>query len=100
MAAKIGADNIHLQKRVNKIEVKSGSVQVEVEGSSQPREYRHVILTVPLSYLQTVNLKDAGLSYNQKVAIRNCHYEPSVKVGMKFRSRWWEELPLPIKGGQ
>lgn len=100
MATKVGADNIHLQKRVNKIAVKSGSVQVEVEGSSQPRKYRHVISTVPLPCLQTVNLKEAGLSYNQKVAIRNCHYEPSVKVGMKFRSRWWEALPLSIKGGQ
>jgi hypothetical protein len=63
-------------------------LQVDVDGGP-PRNYRHVISTMPLSCLQTVDLEDAGLDYRRKVAIRSCYYEPSVKVGLKFNTRWW-----------
>jgi len=74
-------------------------LQVDIDGGP-PRNYRHVISTMPLSCLQTVDLKDAGLDYRQKVAIRSCYYEPSVKVGLKFNTRWWQQPAGTIVGGQ
>jgi len=57
-----------------------------------------VISTIPLGCLQTVGL-DVPLSYNAKVAIRCASYMDSTKVGIKFKSRWWQNPPVSIVGG-
>jgi monoamine oxidase len=75
------------------------SVVVDIAGK-QSRTYSHVISTMSLGCLQTVDLRYAELSYEQKTAIRTCHYSDSTKVGIKFRTRWWEQGPDIIIGGQ
>ncbi|KDR66559.1 hypothetical protein GALMADRAFT_147787 [Galerina marginata CBS 339.88] len=54
------------------------------------RQYSHVISTVPLSCLRMINLDDCGLDYQQKTALRALEYTSAVKVGIKFRTRWWQ----------
>ena len=54
------------------------------------REYSHVVSTVPLSCLRMINLADCGLDYQQQTALRALEYTPAVKVGIKFRTRWWQ----------
>jgi monoamine oxidase len=92
-------------KPVSKIAVGSDdrSLMVSTRGSDisppETKKYSHVISTMPLGCLENVDLTEASLSYQQKVGVRCCTYADSAKVGMKFRSRWWQNLPQPIIGG-
>ncbi|KAF8435775.1 hypothetical protein L210DRAFT_3648444 [Boletus edulis BED1] len=70
--------------KVNEVEIKS---------------YSHVISTLPLPVLRTVDLKHAGLSVMQRNALRALDYGPAVKIAVLFKSNWWT-TKLGIVGGQ
>ena len=92
---------IKLDSRINKISRLAGDemVSVWIDGDSTPHKYEHVICTIPLGCLRTVDLTEADLNYQQKTAIRCCHYDSSTKVGIKFATRWWQQGESPIIGG-
>lgn len=81
-------------------------VRVRVEGEDRPREYGHVISTLPLPVLRSLSIDDAGLDIKQTNALRQLQYGPSEKIGVKFRTQWWRTgkdvngQPLNIIGGQ
>lgn len=54
------------------------------------REYSHVVSTVPMSCLRMINLAGCDLDYQQQTALRALEYTSAVKVGIKFRTRWWQ----------
>ena len=87
-------------KAVNKIALApdSSSLAVSVQGEPTPRNYSHVISTMSFGCLQAVDLP-TSIPYALKAAIRCCNYGESTKVGIKFSTRWWQQLPAPIKGG-
>ncbi|KAI8299910.1 putative bifunctional amine oxidase [Colletotrichum sp. SAR11_240] len=89
-----------LNNKVTDIRKKSdGTLKVVVNGT-QEFDYAHVISTVPLGALQIINTTELDLSYSQKSAIRTLQYDPSTKIGLKFKSRWWENLFTgAFKGG-
>lgn len=92
--------DVKMNKQVTQIAVATdinGGVVVNVAGEG-PTTYYHVISTMSLGCLQTVDLTGASLSYEQKTSIRCAHYSDSTKVGIKWKTRWWEQLG--IKGGQ
>ncbi|KAJ7060959.1 L-amino acid oxidase [Mycena amicta] len=62
------------------------------------RTYSNVISTMSFACLRMVDLTKAGLNQGQKNAIRDLIYTPSIKVGMQFKTAWWERLG--IVGGQ
>ena len=101
MYAMLNPADVKFNNKVTGISVAGGkeSVVVTVNGNVST-EYSHVVSTMSLGCLQTVDLTGAALSYEQKTAIRCAHYADSTKVGIKWKSRWWEQLPKPIKGGQ
>ncbi|KAJ7439661.1 L-amino acid oxidase [Mycena latifolia] len=83
------------------------SITVTLDGRKNPnpsaqtvrkRKYSNVINTMSFACLRMVDLRNAGLNYGQRNAIRDLMYTPSVKVGMQFKSAWWERLG--IVGGQ
>ena len=81
---------------------KATSVYVEVQNEVEKREYDHVISTIPLSCLRTVDMSKCNLTYKMKAAIRALRYDASVKIAIKFSKRWWEEpslLSVPQIGG-
>ena len=89
-------------KRVTKISKDTGSADllIDVEGTTQPTPYSHVISTIPLGSLETVTFDDnIGLNWGTRTAIRSCAYADSVKVAIKFHTRWWQNAPVNIKGG-
>ena len=51
-------------------------------------EYSHVISTIPLGALQAVDMTTVDLGYAQRNAIRKLNYDPALKIGMKFKTRW------------
>jgi len=98
---------ITFNSRVNYIGVGSdGGMEVGVDGTTTPQKFSHVISTIPLPVLRTIDLTNAGLSPMQANALRQLNYGPSVKIGMQFRTAWWtvgndkQGNPLNIIGGQ
>lgn len=84
-----------------------GGVDVFVKGEDKPRSYKHVISTIPLPVLRTLDIDNEGLfTVEQRCALRQLSYGPSVKIGIKFKSQWWKDhngpdgKPLNIIGGR
>ena len=82
-------------------------ISVTVDGRDDPRltnnytverKYSNVISTLPLSVLRTLDLDNIELSVGQRNALRKLLYSPSIKVGIQFKTAWWEKLG--IVGGQ
>jgi len=72
----------------------------------EDRQYAHVISTVPLTGLRTMNLDGCDLNPKQTNALRELQYGPSIKVGIKFKTAWWTDgtdldgKKIDITGGQ
>lgn len=93
-------------QRVTKISPTNDSRPISVTYAnttlnSSPRtaQYDYVISTMTFPNLRFVDIDKCNLSYAQRDTMRYASYAPVVKVGLKFRSRWWEEI-CGIKGGQ
>lgn len=71
-----------------------------VLNTSATYTYSHVINTPALGAIQAMDMVDLDLDYPKQMAIRTLTYDPSIKIGMKFKTRWWQNLPEPFKGGQ
>jgi monoamine oxidase len=101
MYAKLGPGSVATGKRVTKIALSPDTENMitAVVADGTQRNYSQVISTMSLGCLQAVDLTGASLSYQQKVAIRCCAFTDSTKVGIKFKTRWWQKLPAPIVGG-
>ncbi|EOD46897.1 putative l-amino acid oxidase protein [Neofusicoccum parvum UCRNP2] len=70
------------------------------ESQLETRDYFAVFNSTTLGALQRMDLTEAGLRYGTKQAIRSLGYGASCKVGIKFKSPWWEHAPYNInKGG-
>ena len=67
--------------------------------------YNHVITTLPLGVLANVDTFSLDLSLKKRMSIRMLGYSASVKIAIKFKTRWWQDsakmngMP-PIRGGQ
>jgi monoamine oxidase len=95
MAEKVRAekatDPISLGAHVTKIAFVQSQVEVSVVGEASPRRYDHVISTVPFGCLRTIDTSECPFSWELQTAIRTLHYDTSVKVGIQFKTRWWEQ---------
>lgn len=84
----------------------SGDMQVTANGINYSKTFSHVISTVPLPVLRTMDLSGADLTPMQSNALRQLNYGPSIKVGMQFQTAWWTTATnrngekLNIIGGQ
>lgn len=75
-------------------------VDYTTNADSQTTLYDYVVTTMPFPVLGFVDLDECNLSCVQRQAIRSLQYSSSVKIGLKFKSRWWEDLRgCGIKGG-
>jgi monoamine oxidase len=110
MLDKVAAKPSYHQRVTAIAEVKDDDMQsllLTIDGRGNPfissdpittRKYSTVVCTVPLSVLRTMDLDDVYLSSGQRNAFRELQYSPSIKIGIQFKSAWWEELG--IEGGQ
>lgn len=94
MLAKIKTKPV-TQKRVTRISETDGQSPMVVEWKEgnvvKTKSYSQVICTAALGCVASIDLKDANLLYNQKVAIRALQYDASTKVAVKFAKRWWQD---------
>lgn len=63
------------------------------------KEYFAVFNSTTLGAFQRMDLKDAGLLWGTKQAIRALGYGASCKVAIKFETPWWQEAPFGINQG-
>lgn len=101
MVEDVGEKTITTKTRVTAILEAKGHAGMEVltDRSTKTKHFSHVIATTTASCLQVVDLKNASLSYAQKEALRVLRYNTAVKLGIKFREKWW--IASGIKqGGQ
>ncbi|KAI9807485.1 MAG: hypothetical protein M1825_005425 [Sarcosagium campestre] len=63
-------------------------------------QYSHVINTAPLGAVQAMDMTKLDLEYDKVTAIRGLNYDASTKIGIKFSTRWWQDLPASIVGGE
>lgn len=65
-------------------------VIVTVNREAQPRVYDHVVSTLPFGCLRLVDTRGCRMPFKLQQAIQTLQYGPSVKVAMRFATRWWE----------
>ncbi|EXF84028.1 flavin containing amine oxidoreductase [Colletotrichum fioriniae PJ7] len=95
----VGMDaNLELNERVTK----SMTVMLRdsVTGKSlRPRDYFTVFSSATLGSMNRMDLSKAGLLWDTKQAIRCLGYGASCKVGIKFKTPWWQKEPYNIDQG-
>jgi len=96
-------ENILHGQRMTKLVQHNNQVTIHSmqTGSLKPMETSCdiCILTIPLSIMQFVGVEPHdSFSHNKWKAIRELHYSTSTKIGLQFKSRFWEAQG--IQGGQ
>lgn len=100
---RVTAIDAQVKKTGNEIDV--GPIKLTVKdgknaGEREEKEYFAIFNSTTLGAFQRMDLTKAGLLYGTKQAIRSLGYGASCKVGIKFKSAWWQKDPFFInKGG-
>jgi monoamine oxidase len=93
-----------LGKKVVGLVGNSNKTVTAVIAGGEERTYAHVINTVPLGVMQNMDMSTLDLDYNKTFAIRKLQYDPAGKIGMTFKTRWWEtpqnDSTKGFKGGR
>lgn len=99
MALLVGSHNIHLNRPVGAVHVHdNGKISLSCNGA-ETRVFDKVIMAVPLPALQNISNRPRW-SPAKEQAIRRTYYEPLYKMGLHFRTRFWEKVQRPCFGGQ
>jgi monoamine oxidase len=99
LALRIGAQNITLGARVTAIaEAPGGRISVTWQGGGEPALFDKVLMALPPAALRMI--ATPPWSPAKTHAIRSLHFEPLYKIGMLFKTRFWEQIPTPAMGGQ
>jgi len=81
-----------LGKHVNSISPLEDGKGIHIKiKNNEEHNFSHVISTASLAVLRTMDLNKCNLSQNKRIAIRTLSYDHSVKVGLKFKCRWWQD---------
>lgn len=95
----VGLENIHTNARVHQIvERQDGKVTLRTTGPPGGT-FDKVILAIPPAALHRIHDRPTW-SFMKEQAIRSMHFEPLYKLGIHFRTRFWEKTPSPCFGGQ
>ncbi|WP_407920499.1 flavin monoamine oxidase family protein [Gottfriedia acidiceleris] len=92
-------DDIVSNQRVKKIIQQESSVTIYTENQILNTEHQlssdFVISTIPFSLLNFVDLLPfESISYEKRKVIRKIHYANSTKIGLQFKTRFWEKYGL------
>jgi monoamine oxidase len=79
-------------------QLNDGRVALHHSASSSPAVFDAVIVATPPSALRMMETPQWVVTRMQ--AIRSFHFEPLYKIGMRFRTRFWEQVEVPSRGGQ
>ena len=103
MAHLVGNENITLNARVTGIRNEAGGkVTLSIAGCNGPVQgtFDKVIMAIPPSALKMISNRPAW-SPPKEYAIRSMHFEPLYKMGLRFKTRFWERVAfMACQGGQ
>lgn len=95
----IGRENITHGAKVTKIaEMADGRISVTVSENDAPQVFEKVIMALPPAALHMIETPQWSPAKTH--AIRALHFEPLYKIGLRFKTRFWEQVDKPAKGGQ
>ncbi|OJJ61036.1 hypothetical protein ASPSYDRAFT_87596 [Aspergillus sydowii CBS 593.65] len=98
----VGLENIHLNAPVDRLIPSStdGRVTIHTRGPvPHTGTFDKVVLAIPPAAVQGIRERPIW-SFMKEQAIRSAHFEPLYKLGLHFRTRFWEHIPCPSFGGQ
>jgi monoamine oxidase len=97
----LGSKCVSLNAPVTEIHhVADGRIELVIEGlAPQRRIFDKVILALPPAAIQGIQIRPQW-SYLKERAVRTIHEGPLYKMGLHFRTRFWENMPDPCFGGQ
>ncbi|KAL2671599.1 hypothetical protein Neosp_014189 [[Neocosmospora] mangrovei] len=95
----VEAINANVEKRENPKDYVPMTLAIDNKGKKTKKDYFAVFNSTTLGALQRMDLKDAGLLWGTKQAIRSLGYGASCKVAIKFKTAWWQQGDLNIKKG-
>jgi len=103
MAHLVGHRNITLNARVtgirNEVDGKV-SISFSRHNGNAKTTFDKVIMAIPPSALKMIANRPSW-SGDKELAIRSMHFETLYKMGLRFKTRFWERVgPVPCKGGQ
>ena len=101
-ASLVGWYNIHLNARIDRIKhVQNDRIQLSLTHSDSPSfEFDKVVLALPPAAVQSITDRPKW-SFRKEQALRGAHYEPLYKIGLRFKTRFWERsVTNPCFGGQ
>jgi len=64
-------------------------VEVDTPDGKKTPQYMGLFNTTSLGCMRQMDLRDAGLNYATKQALRSLGYGPASKVAIKFKRAWW-----------
>jgi len=103
MAHLVGDKNITFNARVTGIRnQENGKVKLSIAHCNATVEatFDKVIMAIPPPALKMVTNRPAW-SERKECAIRSMHFESLYKMGLRFRTRFWERVgPMTCRGGQ
>lgn len=103
MAHLIGYKNITVNARVTGVRNKNdGRVSLSISGYNATVDitFDKVIMAIPPPALRMITNRPAW-SGKKELAIRSMHFESLYKMGLRFKTRFWERVgPVPCRGGQ
>lgn len=95
----IGREHITMGAAVRGLEeLPDGRIAIRHAASAEPAVFDKVIVAVPPAVLRMWETPRWPVRKLQ--AIRSMHFEPLYKIGLRFRSRFWERTATPSFGGQ
>ena len=104
MANYIGRENIVLQAAVNTVvNLKDGHVKIGYNDESNlyhEEEFDAVILALPPSPVYMIPNRPSDWPVDLERGLRSIHFQPIYKLGLRFKTRFWEREDLcPSNGG-
>ena len=94
-ALQLKSPRLRMGSKVSRIARDPISNQIVVANEKgQSFKYDHVITTLPLGVLRNVDTSSLNLDLKKRMAMRSLAYSASVKILIRFKTRWWQD---PVK---
>ena len=96
----VGYDNIHLNAAIQTIEpLPNDKIRLSTSGS-MTGDFDSVVLAIPPAAVSMIQQRPRW-TFLKEQSLRGIHYEPLYKIGIHFKTRFWERVPNnPSFGGQ
>ncbi|KAF3024401.1 hypothetical protein E8E14_014450 [Neopestalotiopsis sp. 37M] len=97
----VGQERIHVSSPVRAISERAdGKLEIRISSpSSQAHTFDKVILAIPPAAIHTIWQRPVW-SFMKEQSLRGAWFEPLYKMGLHFRTRFWEKTSKPCFGGQ